>query len=61
MPPEEYNKKFVYWIELVRVEKVLTIQEQIKNANKKRIKAVKKENYLKAAKYRDILKNLTKK
>ena len=67
MPPEKYEdneerKSFYVWsfsfdpLE----EKKLTIKEQIKIANKKRLKAVKKENYLEAAKYRDIIKNLKK-
>ena len=36
----------------------LTIKQQIKIANKKRLKAVKRENYLKAAKYRDLITQL---
>ena len=67
MPPEGYEdrrKKIVFydWVyEIQQSEKQeLTIKEQIKIANKKRIKAVKKENYLEAAKYRDIIENLKK-
>tara|TARA_R110000744_G_scaffold77468_4_gene152904 strand:+ start:1676 stop:1879 length:204 start_codon:yes stop_codon:yes gene_type:complete len=67
MPPEGYEdrrKKIVFydWVyEIQQSEKQeLTIKEQIKIANKKRLKAVKKENYLEAAKYRDIIENLKK-
>ena len=67
MPPEKYEdneerKSFDVWsfsydpLE----EKKLTIKEQIKIANKKRIKAVKKEKYLEAAVYRDLIKSLKK-
>ena len=67
MPTEDYEeneerKSFYVWSFSYHPleEKKLTIKEQIKIANKKRIKAVKKENYLEAAKYRDIIKNLKK-
>jgi protein-arginine kinase activator protein McsA len=65
MPPEGYfeneeKRIFYFWsFSPEDLEKEdLTIKEQVKIANKKRIKAVKKENYLEAAKYRDIIKNL---
>ena len=67
MPPEGYEnrrKKIVFydWVyEIQQTEKQeLTIKEQIKIANKKRIKAVKKEKYLEAAVYRDLIKSLKK-
>tara|TARA_R110000823_G_C15652969_1_gene471180 strand:- start:219 stop:422 length:204 start_codon:yes stop_codon:yes gene_type:complete len=65
MPPEGYEEKkqgFNVWMssEPIREEKELTVKQQVKNANKKRKKAVKKEDYLEAAKYRDIIKNLKK-
>ena len=57
---EEADKKNFYtWIfSLEPIEEELTIKQQIKIANKKRLKAVKKENYLKAAKYRDLITQL---
>jgi len=62
---DESNKKkpFSSWIHIyyLQEKKDLTIEDQVKIADKKRIKAVKKENYLKAAKYMDIIKKLTKK
>ena len=71
MPPEGYEENnedkegrqnFYIWVssEPIREEEELTVKQQIKNANKKRKKAVKKEDYLEAAKYRDIIKNLKK-
>tara|TARA_R110000782_G_scaffold223126_1_gene310129 strand:+ start:216 stop:416 length:201 start_codon:yes stop_codon:yes gene_type:complete len=63
--PEEENRKIIRmsfhnWIfeHYLKQEEEFVIKQQIKIANKKRIKAVKKENYLEAAKYRDIIKNL---
>jgi protein-arginine kinase activator protein McsA len=58
----EQRQSFYIWInsEPIREEKELTVKQQIKIANKRRLKAVKKENYLKAAMYRDIIKNLKK-
>lgn len=68
MPPEGYfenenneeKRIFYFWSFSPKdlEEEELTIKQQIKIANKKRIKEVKKENYLEAAKYRDIIKNL---
>ena len=67
MPPEGYEDRskrifFYDWVYEIKQSKkqILTIKEQIKRADKKRLKAVKKENYLEAAKYRDIIKNLKK-
>jgi protein-arginine kinase activator protein McsA len=67
MREEEENRKIIKmsfhnWIfeHYLKQEEEFVIKQQIKNANKKRIKAVKKENYLEAAKYRDIIKNLKK-
>lgn len=66
MPPEGYKeseerKSFYMWVTTDPFfEKELTTKQKIKRADKKRIKAVKKENYLDAAKYRDIIKNLKK-
>ena len=65
MPPEGYEEKkqgFNVWMssEPIREEKESTVKQQIKIANKRRLEAVKKENYLKAAMYRDIIKNLKK-
>jgi protein-arginine kinase activator protein McsA len=63
MTPEEQEesdkKNFYTWIfSLEPIEEELTIKQQIKIANKKRLKAVKRENYLKAAKYRDLITQL---
>ena len=63
MTPEEQEEadrnNFYTWIfSLEPIEEELTIKQQIKIANKKRLKAVKKENYLKAAKYRDLITQL---
>jgi protein-arginine kinase activator protein McsA len=58
----EERQSFYMWsfsVEPIE-EKELTVKQQIKNANKKRLKAVKKQDYLEAAKYRDIIKNLKK-
>lgn len=56
---EDYKKQFSTWLnsELKgkKVKDNLSIDAQIKNASKKLDKAVKKENYEKAAKYRDLL------
>ena len=67
MPPEGYEdrrKKIVFygWISEIQESKkqILPIEKQIEIANKKRLKAVKKENYLEAAKYRDLIKSLKK-
>jgi protein-arginine kinase activator protein McsA len=73
MPPEGYEDKeenedeqkhyFGAWtVKFGSLEPIeeLTIKQQINIANKKRKKAVKKENYLKAAKYRDIITELKK-
>ena len=62
MTPEEQDAEdknnFYTWIFSLEPIEELTIKEQIKIANKKRLKAVKKENYLKAAKYRDLITQL---
>ena len=55
---EEDKKNFYTWIFSLEPIEELTIKQQIKIANKKRLKAVKKENYLKAAKYRDLITQL---
>jgi protein-arginine kinase activator protein McsA len=58
----EKRQGFYIWMssEPIIEEKELTVKQQIKIANKRRLKAVKKEKYLKAAMYRDIIKNLKK-
>jgi protein-arginine kinase activator protein McsA len=60
--PENSEEKNIFQGWIIRFidfeKKELTIDEQIKIANKKRIKAVKKQKFLKAAKYRDIIKQL---
>jgi protein-arginine kinase activator protein McsA len=65
MREEEKNRKIIKmsfhnWIfeHYLKQEEEFVIKQQIKIANKKRLKAVKKENYLEAANYRDIIKNL---
>ena len=67
MPPEGYEdrrKKIVFygWISEIQQGKkqMLPIEEQIEIADKKRLKAVKKEKYLEAAVYRDLIKSLKK-
>ena len=58
----EEKKSFFVWIFSYEFldKKELTIKEKIKIADKKRINALSKEDYLDAAKYRDVIKNLKK-
>ena len=68
MPPEGYKdrrKKIVFydWVDEIQQSKKkqeLATKISLEIANKKRLEAVKKENYLEAAKYRDIIKSLKK-
>ena len=67
MTPEGYwerRRKIFFPDEISEImeskKQIFTIQKQIDIANEKRLEAVKKENYLEAAKYRDIITSLKK-